>query len=135
MRFGVARPQALVERWGSRALPPPEGTCPVPRCQRAQPSTSTSELRVAARHRALGDCDVEVRRTAGRRARERRDDGVRDRDLDAKVDRRAEVDLEPAAEPECDLAVERTHEGDAARKAAADERGQRAGGETAVLPA
>src|SRR5262245_18313049 len=46
MVFEVARPQALVERWGGRALLPPEGTRPQPHFQRGEPSTSTSELRV-----------------------------------------------------------------------------------------
>src|SRR5436190_23432253 len=134
MGLGIARPQAVVERWGGRALPPHEGTRTLPHCQRGEPSTSTSELRVTPRNRTLRDGDVEVRRAPGGRKGEAGDDGVCDRDLQAEVDRRAEADLEPASQAEGDLAVERAHEGDAAGKAAADKRRQRARRETAVFP-
>src|SRR5689334_17676554 len=135
MALRIARPQALVERWGCRALPSDEGTCPPPRCQRGQPSTSTSDLRVAARDRTLGDRDVEVGRAARGRACEARNDAVRDRDLEPQVDGRAEPDLEAAAQAERDLAVERTYERHAPGEAAADERGERAGGKPSVLTA
>src|SRR5438477_683161 len=134
MGFGAARPQAVVERWGCRAVPPHEGTRPLPHCQRGKPSTSTSGLRVTARNRTLRDGDVEVRRAPGGGRREAGDDDVCDRDLQAEVDRRAETDLEPASQTEGDLAVERAHERDAAGKAAAYKRRQRARRETAVFP-
>src|SRR5689334_23574623 len=134
MGLGMARPQAVVERWGCRAVPPHEGTRPLPHCQRGQPSTSTSDLRVTPRNRTLRDGDVEVRGAASGGQREAGDDGVCDRELQAEVDRRAEADLEPASEAEGDLAVERAHERDAAGKAAADKCRQRARRETAVFP-
>src|SRR5690349_4098830 len=135
MGSGVARPQASVERWGDRALLPPEGTRPQLRCQRGQPSTSTSGLRVAPGDWSFRHCDVEVGRAAGRRPRERRDDPMRDRNLEREIHRRSEAYLEPAAQTEGDLAVERTDKGDAAGEAATDEGRQGASGEAPVVPA
>src|SRR5512132_3765369 len=104
MGLGVARPQALVERWGCRALPPPEGTRTQPRCQRGQPSTSTCGLRVAPRYRPFRDGDVEIVGAPRRGQGERGHDAVRDRDLQPQVDGSAEPDLEAAAQAERDLA-------------------------------
>src|SRR4051794_20543064 len=129
MVFGVARSQASVERWGRRALPPPEGTRAQSYCQCGQPSTSTFGLRVAAGDRALRHSDVEIRRPARGGQREARNDAVRDLNLQPQIDGCAEADLEATAQPERDLAVERTHEGHASGEAAADERRQRTGGE------
>src|SRR6476661_2936396 len=133
MCVGVPRPQALVERWGCRALPATEGTCPRSRCQRGQPSPSTSGLRVAAGDGSLGSGNVEIRRAALRRERERRDDAVGDGDLEPQVDGRAELELEAAAQAHGDLAVEGADERDPAGEAAADQRRERTRGEPAVL--
>src|SRR5437660_10034114 len=100
MSVGWARPQAAVDVWGGRACVAEEGTSENRMCQRRQPSTSTSGLRVGAGNRTLRHRYIDEARTAGRWERQGGKDASHDGDLELQVDRSPEAQFGAVAEAE-----------------------------------